>query len=254
MRRLPMATLALLVLTTTALAQAPAAPSTPIPDDTPDAFGAKVRAYLLAHPEVIMEAVQILQQRQQAARADLVKGVIAARARELFHDPAAPEGGNPAGDVTLVEFFDYNCPYCRSVAPTLVELRGADPGLRLVYKEFPILGPGSEAAARAALAAERQGKYQALHDALMQAREKLVEADVFGAAQAVGLDLDQLKRDMADPAIEAAIARNRALAAALGIDGTPGFVIADRVVPGALDRPTLEGLIAVARGKAKTAP
>jgi thiol-disulfide isomerase/thioredoxin len=157
MRRLPMATLALLVLTTTALAQAPAAPRTPIPDDTPDAFGAKVRAYLLAHPEVIMEAVQILQQRQQAARADLVKGVIAARARELFHDPAAPEGGNPAGDVTLVEFFDYDCPYCRSVAPTLVELRGADPGLRLVYKEFPILGPGSEAAARAALAVDRKG-------------------------------------------------------------------------------------------------
>jgi protein-disulfide isomerase len=250
MRRFLTATLTLLMLTAAALAQAPATPGMSVPDDTPDAFGAKVRAYLLAHPEVIMEAIQILQQRQQAAQAEQVKGVIAARARELFHDPAAPEGGNPAGDVTLVEFFDYNCPYCRGVAPTLVELRGADPGLRLVYKEFPILGPGSEAAARAALAAERQGKYQVFHDALMHAREKLAEAEVFRIAAAVGLDLDQLKRDMADPAIEAAIARNRALAAALGIDGTPGFVIANRVVPGALERPTLEGLIAEARSKA----
>jgi protein-disulfide isomerase len=257
MRRLLTAAVAVLILTIACadgtVAQTPAAPSTPLPADAPDAFGARVRAYLLSHPEVIMEAVQILQQRQQAAEADAVKGRIAAHADEIFRDPSAPIAGNPRGDITLVEFFDYNCPYCRQVAPTLTDLRRADPGLRLVYKEFPILGPGSEAAARAALAAERQGKYQALHDALMQASERVAEEDVLRAAAAVGLDVEQLKRDMADPAIEEAILRNRALAAELGINGTPGFVIADRVLPGAVEKAALEGLIAEARGQAKGA-
>lgn len=251
MRRPFAATLAALALTvaTASAQQAPSGPSTPAPADTPDAFGAQVRAYLLTHPEVIVEAVQILQQRQQAAQAEATKGVIAARADEIFRDPASPVGGNPEGDVSLVEFFDYNCQYCRAVAPILVELGRTDPGLRLVYKEFPILGPGSEMAARAALAAERQGKYQALHTALMQAKPPLTEENVFAAAAATGLDADRLRRDMADPGIVEAIARNHTLAAELGITGTPGFVIGDRVVPGAVDQATLAGLLAEAREK-----
>jgi protein-disulfide isomerase len=106
-----------------------------------DEFEQRVREYLLKNPEVIMEALQILQQRQRAAEAENLKRTIAERGEEILNDPAAPVGGSPSGDVTVVEFFDYNCPYCRRVAPTVVELKQADPDLRLVYKEFPILGP-----------------------------------------------------------------------------------------------------------------
>jgi protein-disulfide isomerase len=106
-----------------------------------DEFDQRVREYLLKNPEVIMEALQILQERQRAAEAENLKRTIAERNEEILNDPAAPIGGNPAGDVTLVEFFDYNCPYCRKVAPTMVELEQSDRELRLVYKEFRSLGP-----------------------------------------------------------------------------------------------------------------
>ena len=212
-----------------------------------DPFEQRVREYLLKNPEVIMEALQILQQRQRAAEAENLKRTIAERSEEILNDPAAPVGGNPAGGVTLVEFFDYNCPYCRRVAPTMVELERADPDLRLVYKEFPILGPGSQFAARAALASKKQGKYVPFHNALMQATEQVSEDSVMEVARTVGLDTEQLTADMQDSAIQEAIARNLQLAEALGITGTPSFIIGDEVVPGAVDLRTLQSLIARAR-------
>ena len=212
-----------------------------------DPFEQRVREYLLKNPEVIMEALQILQQRQRAAEAENLKRTIAERGEEILDDPAAPVGGNPAGDVTLVEFFDYNCPYCRRVAPTVTELEEADPDLRLVYKEFPILGPGSEFAARAALASRRQGKYVPFHNALMQAAGQVTEEIVMETAREVGLDTGQLSADMQDPAIDEAIARNLQLADALGITGTPSFIVGQEVVPGAVDLRTLQSLIARAR-------
>lgn len=228
--------------------------STPAPADQPDAFGERVRAYLLAHPEVIFEAAQLYQQKQQAAQAEAAKQTIATKADEILRDPTAPVAGNEAGDVTLVEFFDYNCKYCRVVAPTIAEVLGADAGLRLVYKELPILGDGSAAAARVALAAERQGKYHELHRLLMSASGSVTEESALTAAEGLGLDIGRLRRDMADPAIAVAIARNQALAAELGINGTPGFVIGEQIVPGAIDRGTLTDLIAKARGKPSNAP
>jgi protein-disulfide isomerase len=212
-----------------------------------DEFEQRVREYLLKNPEVIMEALQILQQRQRAAEAEDLKRTIAQRREELLNDPASPVGGNSSGDVTVVEFFDYNCPYCRRVAPTVVDLEEADPDLRLVYKEFPILGPGSQFAARAALASRRQGKYVPFHNALMQATEQVTEESVIETAGEVGLDIEQLRADMQDPTIQAAIARNLQLADALGITGTPSFIIGDEVVPGAVDLRTLQSLIARAR-------
>ena len=212
-----------------------------------DEFDQRVRDFLLEHPEVIIEAVQLLQQRQRAAEAENFKRAIVERTEEILNDPAAPVGGNPAGDVTLVEFFDYNCPYCRRVAPTVVELEEADPDLRLVYKEFPILGPGSQFAARAALASRRQGKYVPFHNALMQATDQVTEATVMETAREVGLDTEQLRADMQDPAIQEAIGRNLQLASALGITGTPSFIIGEEVVPGAVDLRTLQSLIARAR-------
>jgi protein-disulfide isomerase len=212
-----------------------------------DPFEQRVHEYLLKNPEVIMEALQILQQRQRSAQAEDLRRTIAERSEEILNDPAAPVGGNQAGDVTLVQFFDYNCPYCRRVAPTLVELEAADPDLRLVYKELPILGAGSRFAARAALASRRQGKYVPFHYALMQATEQMTEEIVMEVARDIGLDTDQLRADMQDPGIEEAIARNLQLADALGITGTPSLVIGDRVVPGVVDLSTLRGLIAGAR-------
>jgi protein-disulfide isomerase len=129
----------------------------------------------------------------------------------------------------------------------VADLEEADPDLRLVYKEFPILGPGSQFAARAALASQRQGKYVPFHNALMQASEQVTEETVMEVARTVGLDTEQLRADMQDPAIEEAIAHNLQLANALGITGTPSFVIGDRMVPGAADFRTLQGLIAEVR-------
>ena len=234
--------------------QAPPLTSTQMPLNKPDPFGEQVRAYLLSHPEVIMEAVGLLQERQQLAEAEAQKQAIANHAVEIFRDPSSPVGGNTAGDVTLVEFFDYNCKYCRAVAPTLAELQDADPQLRLAYKEFPILGANSLAAAKVALAAQRQGKYHELHQALMSATSSVDGDTALAAAAALGLDVDRLRRDMSDPAIAETIARNQALAALLGINGTPGFIVADQVVPGVADRATFEGLIREARSRKSANP
>jgi protein-disulfide isomerase len=214
-----------------------------------DAFEQRVRNYLLEHPEVVIEALQRYQQRQQVDAASQERSAIAAHKDALLSDEAAPVGGNPEGDVTLVEFFDYNCPYCRKVAPAVLEAGQKDPQLRIAYKEFPILGPNSDYAARAALAAHRQSreKYIELHKALMASSGVVDEARVLKAAEAVGLDLARLKTDMEDPAIAEAIARNLALAEALRITGTPGFVIGDVVFRGATDTATLAGLIKRAR-------
>lgn len=237
------------LLASLGMTQAVAQPASPTSSKAAELnpFEQRVREYLLKNPEVILEALQVLEGRQRAAEAETFKRTIAERSDEILNDPAAPVGGNPAGDVTLVEFFDYNCPYCRRVAPTVVELEEADPGLRVVYKEFPILGPGSEFAARAALAASKQGKYVSLHHALMRATDQVTEQTVIESAREVGLDIERLEQDMRDPAIEEAIARNLQLASALGITGTPSFVVGDRMVPGAADFRTLQSLIAEVR-------
>lgn len=208
-----------------------------------------VREYLLKHPEVILQSIQAMQERQRAVEQEQGAQRLAARQDDLLRDASAPVEGNPAGDVTVVEFFDYRCQYCRSVADTVTKLVQSDPGLRLVYKEFPILGPDSVIAARAALAAHAQGKYGAFHRALMAAPEPFtIEAIAKLAAQA-GLDPDRLRADMEQPKIQAMIERNRALAQYLGITGTPTFVIGARVVPGALTLEALKTLIAQARAK-----
>lgn len=239
----------LLAVATLGMGQGAAQPASPTSRgaDEIDPFERRVRAYLLDHPEVIMEALQILQERQRTADAENVRRTLAERREELLNDPAEPVGGNPEGDVTLVEFFDYNCPYCRRAAPTVADLEEADPELRLVYKEYPILGPGSQFATRAALAAIKQGKYVPFHHALMQLTEPVTEESAMEVARAVGLDLEQLTTDMQDPAIDAAIGRNLQLARALGIDGTPTFVVGERVVPGAVELRTLQSLVARAR-------
>lgn len=212
-----------------------------------DEFEQRVRAYLLDNPEVIVEAMQNLEARRAIAEQTEAQATVATWADALFRDTASPVGGNPEGDVTLVEFFDYNCPYCRQVAPTMIEAEAADPQLRIVYKEFPILGPNSVLAAAAALAAHRQDRYVAFHQALMRVRGIVDEDTVLATASNIGLDVDRLKADIADPEIQAAIDRNLALAGALRINGTPGFVIGEEILRGAADLETLQALIEMAR-------
>jgi len=207
----------------------------------------RIHDYILAHPEVLMEALQRLEQRQREAEAAQAKAALKARADDLFRDRQSPVGGNTEGNVTLVEFFDYNCPYCRQMAPVMEQAVADDPELRIVYKEFPILGPDSVFAAKAALAADRQGKYPAFHKALYGARTRVTEAVVLKIAAETGLDVERMKADMQLPEIQAAIARNMELAQALGITGTPGFVAGGQIYPGETDLATLKKLIEQAR-------
>lgn len=210
-------------------------------------FRRRVRTYLLNNPEVIIEALQGLEARQATVEQTQVQAVLADSAGEVFHDPASPVGGNPEGDVTLVEFFDYNCPYCRRMAPVMADAEAADGQLRIVYKEFPILGPDSVFAAQAALAAHRQERYVAFHQALMGINGKVDKETVLATATELGLDLDRLRADMESLEIQSAIDRNLALAQALRINGTPGFVIGGEILRGATDLETLRSLIQRAR-------
>jgi protein-disulfide isomerase len=208
-----------------------------------------VRDYIRENPEIIEEALQALQERSAAEAEMRTRQTIAALQDDLFHHPDAPVGGNPDGDVTLVEFFDYRCGYCKRVHPTVQELLARDSNIRLVYKELPILGADSVFAARAALAAHRQdpAKYSQLHDALMETRGSLDEASVMQIAAEVGLDPARLRQDMAAPEIDAAFQRNFRLAQALEISGTPSFVVGDTLVPGVASLETFQQLVARAR-------
>lgn len=219
----------------------------PSPAPSREAIEQIVREYLLAHPEVVGEALRALEQQREAAERQRQAEALKLREHDLLRDPAAPVGGNPQGNVTVVEFFDYRCGYCKSVAPTVKQLLRDDRQVRLIYKEFPILGPESILAARAALAARAQGRYAALHDALMAAREPLTRPVILKIAAQAGLDTARLEKDMDSPEIPAAIQRNHELAQALGIQGTPAFVVGSQLAPGAVDLATLKRLVEQAR-------
>jgi protein-disulfide isomerase len=206
-----------------------------------------VREYLLANPEVIIEAIEGLEERRRSATQANQRDALAAKRDQIYGDPDAPVSGNPNGDVTVVEFFDYRCPYCKQVAPALAQLIKQDGKVRFVFKELPILGPDSVVAARAALAANAQGKYVPMHEALLRHRGSYDEQAIARIAADVGLDVGRLKADMAKPEITAMIDRNRQLARDLMLNGTPAFVIGDAVAPGALDLDTLKKLVAQAR-------
>ncbi|SFO68243.1 Protein-disulfide isomerase [Mesorhizobium sp. NFR06] len=212
-----------------------------------DQLDQRIHDYILAHPEVLMEALQRLEERQREADVAAVRAVLSQRAADIFRDGQSPVGGNPQGDVTMVEFFDYNCPYCRQVAPTIEQAMAEDPKLRIVYKEFPILGPDSVFAAKAALAAARQGKYLEFHKALYGSRTRVTEAAVLKIASETGIDVPRMQNDMQRPEIQALIERNTELAQALRITGTPGFVVGDQIFPGATDLATMKKLIEQAR-------
>lgn len=187
------------------------------------------------NPDIVLEAVQIIERREQELQAAAAATVLSENRDVLENDPNAPVLGNPDGDVTVVEFFDYNCPYCRRVKPSIEALLAADPNIKLVYREWPILGDGSVFAARAALAAREQGKYEEFHWAIMGMSGRAEEASVIRVAEGIGLDVAKLRRDMQAPEIDAHIALSMEMSRALGFNGTPSFVIGDALVPGVID-------------------
>ena len=208
-----------------------------------------IHDYILAHPEVVFQALQEGQQKADAAKAAADQSALAQHQKELLHDPNSPVLGNPNGMVTLVEFFDYRCPYCKSSAGTVTELIRSDPNLRVVMKEFPVLGPESVFASRIALAAWHHGKYAAFHDAVLAYKGALDNGKTLDIARSLGLDPDQLQKEAADAAITANIQADLDLAQTLDIDGTPTFVIGNAIIPGVVSLDDLKQAVADARAK-----
>jgi len=244
--RMPLAALAV-ACGLAAAVHAQAIRAAEIPSEQRQAIDGIIHDYLLNNPDVLIEALRSAEDKVNREADAKATKVLSDRASEVFENPATPVGGNPKGNVTIVEFFDYRCPYCKQVLPALQTLLKEDHGLRFVYKEFPVLGPASVTAAHAALAAQRQGKYEALHTAMMAAKGQITEDTIYKVAGSVGLDVDRLKQDMAAPEIEQELKANLALAEALNIRGTPGFIIGKKIVPGALDLDALKDMIAEAR-------
>jgi len=209
-----------------------------------------VREVLKENPELVLDAIQVLEARERDEANNKAAQVLGQHRDQLEHAAGDPIGGNPKGDVTLVEFFDYKCPYCKQVNEQLFETVKQDGRVRVVFKELPILGRESLIASHAALASMSQGldKYVAFHRALLAERGPLDEANVMRIAGTVGLDVAKLKTDMTKSTVDERIKRNLELAHELDIRGTPAFVIGDELIPGAVDAAAMKAAIAKARG------
>ncbi|MDP2408837.1 MAG: DsbA family protein [Pseudolabrys sp.] len=210
-----------------------------------------VRDYLIANPDVLQEAMAELEKRQTAAEADKQKAGVRQHAELLFNSPRQVVLGNPKGDVTFVEFFDYNCGYCKRAMEDMMVLLKADPKLRVVLKEFPVLGPGSVEAAQVGVAVHMQDKtgkkYLEFHQKLLSGRGQVNKATAIAAARDIGLNVAQIERDLASPQVKATLEESYTLAQALGLNGTPSYVIGENVVIGAVGLPALQESINVAR-------
>ena len=221
-------------------------PESTAPNDsaTQHKFDQAIERYIRTHPEVIEQSLQALEAKREAEEKARQKAALATKQKELLNDPVSPISGNPNGEITLVEFFDYRCGYCKRAAGAVTQLQKEDTRVRVVYKDFPILGKSSELAAKAALASNAQGKHQVFHEALLASKGDMTKDSILAIAGNIGLDAKRLETDMANPEWQTVIDRNRALAKELGITGTPGFIVGTELVPGTLDLNGLKELIA----------
>ncbi|HET9716683.1 MAG TPA: DsbA family protein [Pseudolabrys sp.] len=210
-----------------------------------------VREYLIAHPEVIQEAIAELERRQTAAEAEKHKAAVKQYSQSLFSSPRQVVLGNPNGNVTFVEFFDYNCGYCKRAMNDMLTLLKDDPQLKIVLKEFPVLGPGSVEAAQVAVAVHMQDKtgkkYLEFHQKLLGGRGEANKARALAVAKEIGLDMGRLDKDMASPEVKATLQESFKLAEALGLNGTPSYVIGDNVVVGAVGLEALREKVSTSR-------
>lgn len=228
------------------LVAAPALAQEPAPADRA-AMEEVVRDLLRREPELVMEALQALQAKREAQEAEQAQMAVSSNA-EALRGADAEVAVNPEGDVTLVEFMDYHCGYCRQMTPALKELLAKDRGVRFVLKEFPILGPDSVVAARAAVAARNQDRYWDMHVALMESEDLSIDG-IRAIGQRLGLDMGRLETDMASSETDQVLAADMELARKLGLRGTPAFVLGDEILPGAVPPGRLEAMIADLREK-----
>lgn len=214
-------------------------------------IGTIVREYLLEHPEILLEVSDLLRVREIQKERESAALAMTTHKENLERHPMTPVSGNPTGDVTLIEFFDYNCTFCKRVFSTMREIEKADPNLRVVWKEYPILtgrSPTSLTAARVAMAANLQGKYIETHIALMGGPGSLTsDEQVLKLAEGTGVDMDRLKKDMESPEIKAYLSETMQLGQTLQFQGTPTFVINGAVIGGAVPKEVLVAVIAAAR-------
>jgi protein-disulfide isomerase len=214
-----------------------------------------IREYLIANPEVLQEAMSELEKKQAVAEAAKHKAAVKENAGELFQSKHQVTVGNPQGDVTFVEFFDYNCGYCKRAMSDMFDLMKQDQKLKVVLKEFPVLGPGSIEAARVAVAVRLQDKggkkYLEFHQKLLGGRGQADKARALAVAKEVGLDMARLERDVASDEVKNSLEESFKLAEKLGLNGTPSYVIGDAVVVGAVGLESLKEKVNTARcGKA----
>jgi protein-disulfide isomerase len=214
-----------------------------------------IRNYLVAHPEVLEESMAELNKRQAAAEAEKHEASVASNADTIFNSPRGVVLGNKDGDVTFVEFFDYNCGYCKRAMADMLELLKTDPKLKVVLKEFPVLSEGSVEAAKVAVAVRMQDptgkKYLDFHQKLLGGRGAADKARAMAAAKDAGLDTARIEKDLTSPEVKATIEENMRLAEAMGMNGTPSYVIGKQVVVGAIGLDGLKEKIGLARcGKA----
>ncbi len=216
-------------------------------------IGKIIREYLLKHPEVLQEAMQEYEKRQQVAEAEKAKAAIKTHAEAIFNSPRQVTLGNPQGDVTFVEFFDYNCGYCKRALEDMMVLMSKDPKLKVVLKEFPVLGPASLDAARIGVAVRMQDKtgkkYLEFHQKLLTGRGQVDKARAMAVAKEIGLDMAKLDKDLKSDEIEATLQESAKLAEALGLNGTPSYVINNDVVIGAVGLAALGAKIQAARAQ-----
>ncbi len=217
-------------------------------------IGTIVRDYLIANPEVMLDVQRALEAKQQAEETERRRDLIASSADALMRNPSDPVLGNPAGDVTIVEFYDYNCGFCRRALADMNAVIESDPNVRFVLKEFPILGPDSQAAHTVAIAFHRlkPEAYGPFHNALMTGEGRIDEAAAIAAAVELGVTEEALRAEMANPAVVTSVEETYALADGLGITGTPSYVIGNEMISGALGIETLRQKLAEARACATT--
>lgn len=214
-----------------------------------------IKDYLVKNPEVLEEAMKELEKRQEIAEAEKAKAAVKANAELLFNSPRQVTLGNPQGDVTFVEFFDYNCGYCKRALTDMLDLMKADPKVKIVLKEFPVLGQGSVEAAQVSVAARMQDKtgkkFLEFHQKLLTSRGQVDKAKAMATAKEVGFDMARLEKDLASAEVKATLEEGLKLADPLGLSGTPSYVIGEEVVVGAVGLAELKQKVNIARcGKA----
>ncbi len=225
---------------------------TEMSDAERQAFRDEVRSYLLENPEVLMEAIGILEQRQADAQVANDQAMIQTNAEALFNDGYSYVGGNPDGDVTVVEFLDYQCGYCKKAHPEVTQLIEGDGDIRYIVKEFPILGEASVLASRFAISVKQVAgneAYATIHDALMTFRGEISEESLRTLAGSEGLDVDSVMATMDSEEVTEVIAENHALARRMQINGTPGFVIGDQMLRGYVPLDGMQQVVAQLRGQ-----